>query len=54
MQALAEGAQARTFRFVISLDFFLAAQCCGLRDSLDRNHRLTHPRVTVCGGGGEG
>ena len=48
-QTLGEGAQDRTFRFVISLDLFLAVQCCCLRSSFDRNHHLTHPRVTARG-----
>ena len=36
---------------MISLDLFLAVQCCCLRNSLDRTHHLTRPRVTARGGG---
>ena len=35
---------------MISLDLFLAVQCCGLCNFSERNHHLTHPRVTARGG----
>ena len=39
LQTLAKGAQDRTFRF-------------GISNFPERNHHLTHPRVTARGGGG--
>ena len=48
----AKGARDRTFRFVISLDLFLAVQCCCLRNFPERNRHLTHTRVSPHGGGG--
>ena len=33
----------------MSLDLFFGCACCCLRDLLERNHHLTHPRVTARG-----